>query len=319
MPVPKPNPGEQQDDFISRCVSWLADDSPDMPNKQRVAICFSQWREKEQIAPVQPPAPSKTVTPPPDKCYCRSCGYVMENPSKHCVDLTCPKCGKPMYRRPSPTEKLNPNAHADFIQFYDDFINLYGDEKGETTYRAMLAAYGLDETQSYSSQLTRECLNGVCEAFQWTKPLIQYLRGDKEAKYYKVRALTATLSANKNDYRDIVELEKSARTMAGRVININHDHSRTLPYPDNKVVWAEYEDKAVEAVIKIHNNQKDIQDKLDKGDIVNPSIEGDPLGGYTTPEGTRAPVWYNFTALALLEKTKHSQGFRQHTASSRYS
>jgi len=206
------------------------------------------------------------------------------------------------------TEKLNPNSHTDFIQFYNDFINLYDEELGDKKYYAFLKAYGLDETKSYASQLTRECLNGVCEAFQWTKPLIQYIRDDKDAKYYKVRALTASLSANKNDYRDLVELEKSARTMAGAVININHDHSRTLPHPDNKVVWAEYEDKAVEAVIKIHNNQKDIQDKLDNGEIVNPSIEGDPLGGYTTPEGTKVPVWYNFTALALLEKDKTLPG-----------
>jgi len=250
MPVPEPRSGETQGDFISRCISDLTHTDPERDPKQIQAICFSQWREKEQIAPVTPPAPSKTVTPPPDKCYCRSCGYVMNNPSGHCADLTCPECGKPMYRRSSPTEKLNPDAHADFMGFYGSFINLYGEELGDTKYYAFLRDYGLDETQSYGSQLTRECLNGVCESFQWTKPLIQYLKADKDAKYYKVRALTASLSANKNDYRDMEDLERSARTLTWRPLNLNHDPRQMLPFPDNRVDWAEFEDKAVEAIIK---------------------------------------------------------------------
>jgi len=81
-----------------------------------------------------------------------------------------------------------------------------------------------------------------------------------------------------------------------------------LPFPDNRVDWAEFEDKAVEAIIRVHNNQKDIQDKLDNGEIVNPSIEGEPRGGYRSPDGNKVPKWYNFTALALLEKDKTLPG-----------
>lgn len=36
----------------------------------------------------------------PDKCYCRNCGYVLENPGKHCADIRCPKCGARMWRTP---------------------------------------------------------------------------------------------------------------------------------------------------------------------------------------------------------------------------
>jgi hypothetical protein len=46
MPVPKPHKGESQDDFISRCMSKLADTDPDRPNEQRLAMCFSAWREE---------------------------------------------------------------------------------------------------------------------------------------------------------------------------------------------------------------------------------------------------------------------------------
>ena len=193
------------------------------------------------------------------------------------------------------------SAHTDFKRILTDFISLFGGEAGQVKYDEFISQYGLDPTQSYASQLTRECLNGVCEPFGWAKPLIQYLKKDEEAKYYKVRALTATLSMNANDYSDLEEIERSARTLTWRPLNLNHDPRQMLPFPQNRVDWAEYEDKAVEAIIRIDNEQADIQDKIDNGDIVNPSIEGEPRGGYRT-EDRKVPKWYNFTALALLEK-----------------
>jgi hypothetical protein len=46
MPIPKPNTGEKQDDFIARCMSngLMNEEYPD--NKQRAAICYTQWKEK---------------------------------------------------------------------------------------------------------------------------------------------------------------------------------------------------------------------------------------------------------------------------------
>ena len=45
MPIPTPNDGESQDDFLDRCMSndTMVDDYPD--NEQRAAVCYSQWRE----------------------------------------------------------------------------------------------------------------------------------------------------------------------------------------------------------------------------------------------------------------------------------
>lgn len=37
----------------------------------------------------------------PEKCKCSVCGYIIENPNKHCREIEyCPKCGakKPFYR-----------------------------------------------------------------------------------------------------------------------------------------------------------------------------------------------------------------------------
>jgi HK97 family phage prohead protease len=47
MPIPKPTKDEKQDDFISRCMGddVMVKDYPD--EKQRAAICYSQWDKKE--------------------------------------------------------------------------------------------------------------------------------------------------------------------------------------------------------------------------------------------------------------------------------
>lgn len=34
----------------------------------------------------------------PDSCECYSCGYVLNNPGGHCRDISCPRCGEPMWR-----------------------------------------------------------------------------------------------------------------------------------------------------------------------------------------------------------------------------
>lgn len=46
MPIPKPSPGESQNDFISRCLGSevMKREFPDL--KQRQGICFSQFRKK---------------------------------------------------------------------------------------------------------------------------------------------------------------------------------------------------------------------------------------------------------------------------------
>jgi len=47
MPIPKPRSGESEKDFISRCMGddVMVSEFPDA--KQRAAVCYSQWRRKE--------------------------------------------------------------------------------------------------------------------------------------------------------------------------------------------------------------------------------------------------------------------------------
>ncbi len=48
IPLPKPKPFEKQTEFISRCMGTdiMKKEYPD--NKQRLAICYSQWRNKNK-------------------------------------------------------------------------------------------------------------------------------------------------------------------------------------------------------------------------------------------------------------------------------
>lgn len=45
MPIPTPNSGESQNDFMGRCMSAMKKEFPDQ--KQRTAVCFSKWRKKK--------------------------------------------------------------------------------------------------------------------------------------------------------------------------------------------------------------------------------------------------------------------------------
>ena len=48
MPIPKPRDNEEENDFIARCMGddTMGEDYPD--NDQRLAICGTQWREREK-------------------------------------------------------------------------------------------------------------------------------------------------------------------------------------------------------------------------------------------------------------------------------
>ena len=49
MPIPKPNPDkETQDEFVSRCIKSLSKEDPDRDQKQIIAICYGEWRNRKK-------------------------------------------------------------------------------------------------------------------------------------------------------------------------------------------------------------------------------------------------------------------------------
>ena len=51
MPLPTPNDGETDNEFISRCMGTqvMKDDYPD--NQQRLAVCYSQLKKSNHQTP----------------------------------------------------------------------------------------------------------------------------------------------------------------------------------------------------------------------------------------------------------------------------
>jgi hypothetical protein len=191
--------------------------------------------------------------------------------------------------------------HPDFAKILQNFIRQYGSEKGRQYYYAWLNKHKLDDTKPYKNQdQLGECVGAFCESFRWLdEPLIKYYKEDKDAKYYKCMALTCNVSMNRNNYQGLDTA--TAGSIRWRPLNLNHNPETTLPFPENRVDYAELEDNGLETIIRIHNDQREIQRKIEKGDILHPSIEGEPRGMEFSDEG-RSPLKWNFTALALLEK-----------------
>jgi hypothetical protein len=46
MPLPKPKPQETQKDFIARCMANPTMNSEYPRQDQRLAVCYTQWRDK---------------------------------------------------------------------------------------------------------------------------------------------------------------------------------------------------------------------------------------------------------------------------------
>lgn len=192
-------------------------------------------------------------------------------------------------------ESINPKLfHYDFVRIYNTFVKHFGIAEGELKFKYFISSNELDTSKKYHP------LVQFHESFNWVKPIIRYLRMDKEAKYYGISCITANISMNNRDYTPQM-LETGTISMNYRPVNMNHDHSKWLPFPRTRIDWAKFEDNTVEGTLRVDNRDKWLQNKLDNGEILHPSIEGRPI----PPE---IGGGFHFTALALLEKGKMIPG-----------
>jgi len=207
-------------------------------------------------------------------------------------------------------ESVKETRHDDFQQILDRFVMFFGDEEGTQMYKDFLKQNGLDETKPYTieDQILDEKLR---ESFEWTEPLIKYWKKDKEAKYYKTRLLTANISMNLNDYTNPEDMTFAASNLGWRPLNIDHDHRLRLPFPDNRLEIGRVseEGNSIEAVLRIHNESKKIQDMIKNRKVVHPSIEAHPICGITKQDGHNIPTCgYYLDEVALLRKKYHLPG-----------
>jgi hypothetical protein len=50
MPLPKPNKKEKEQEFVSRCMESETMNKEFPDQKQRVAVCYSQYRKRKDTA-----------------------------------------------------------------------------------------------------------------------------------------------------------------------------------------------------------------------------------------------------------------------------
>jgi hypothetical protein len=173
-----------------------------------------------------------------------------------------------------PETKINNSSssrHSEFEKIHSDFLSHYSNDLplGENRYAAWIKALGLDESRGYREQA--ESRLGLKESFRWAQFLLQYVKEDPEARYYKVEALFPIETLN-GDVFSSDELLQAARTLTCKPSNLNHDWAHMLPEIEIKA--AQYEDHVVECLVRILKSSP-VCAMIDRGEIVNVSIEGD--------------------------------------------
>ncbi len=96
------------------------------------------------------------------------------------------------------------------------------------------------------------------------------------------------------------ELQQAASSLSERPLNINHDPSKQLPFPENEVLIARYENGAVECIIQVADEKTN--ELIESGEINHVSIEGIYLDGSKNTTDTEYPSSLHFQALALLTR-----------------
>jgi hypothetical protein len=136
------------------------------------------------------------------------------------------------------------------------------------------------------------------ESFKWasdTFQLYKNLAESKGAKVWKVKALHVGKTLNNTLFTE-EELRLAARSLAMRPVSINH--SKVLPFPENLVIVADYENGAVEALVWI--SDLNVNRMIESGEISGASVEWVAMDVLHV-DGIK-PSGLVFTGLALLTK-----------------
>ena len=164
--------------------------------------------------------------------------------------------------------------HPDFEKIHSAFLTHYSKDPklGESRYAEWVKFSGLDQTQSYYLQGAARA-NKPKESFEWANFLLQFVKEDKDAFYYKVEALFPIESMNKDSppfTRE--EVLQAARSLTGKPSDLNHDHQKMLDGVE--IVAAQFEDDCVECLVRILKTSV-LVGMIERKEIVNVSIEGE--------------------------------------------
>lgn len=131
----------------------------------------------------------------------------------------------------------------------------------------------------------------------------EYQGEDREipgAAIYDVEAIHVTTTRNQRRFTQ-KELEHAAVSLAFRQLNINHDISRGLKWPENTTLGMEYSPEKQAVVGRIRVADEHIKQMIELGKIKKLSIEQIPTKGETCNKILCEQHGVAFIGLALLE------------------
>lgn len=133
---------------------------------------------------------------------------------------------------------------------------------------------------------------------------LEYLGEDKSvagAKIWKVEAIHVTTTRNKRKFT-LTELKESARSLAFRGLNRNHEENRQLPWPENTTRNMTFNQNtmAVEGTIRVAD--PDVNALIEAKKIIKLSIEQIPMSGESCNDVSCEQHGVVFIGLALLDE-----------------
>jgi len=134
-------------------------------------------------------------------------------------------------------------------------------------------------------------------------PHFEYLGEDVDqdgAKIWKVEAIHVTTTRNRRKFTK-AELLESGRSLSFRPLNINHDSSRQLPYPENSTRAMHFEADKMAVVGTFRVTDPAINAMIETGRINAVSIEQIPTKGEACNETLCEQHGVAFIGMALLE------------------
>jgi hypothetical protein len=165
--------------------------------------------------------------------------------------------------------------HPDFEKIHAAFLQHYSKDPafGEARYVEWVKLSGLDENQSYYAQGAARAEKSK-QSFEWAKFLLQFVKEDQDARYYKVEALFPVESMNGGPPFTRDEILQAARSLTGKPSNLNHDGANPFSLIEVEVVAAQFEDDCVECLVRVLKSSPLIG-MIDRKEIVSVSIEGE--------------------------------------------
>jgi hypothetical protein len=135
--------------------------------------------------------------------------------------------------------------HPDYEKILADFKAIKGEEEGQKLFDLWIKKMSLDPDKPYRKKENEE-------SFKWAEKTIKMFKEEEYFKLYKVEALFPVTSMNRNVYTED-ELLRSARTLVGKVPNINHTGK---PMKGCLIIGAEYESRTVECLLQVDKEAK---------------------------------------------------------------